>query len=159
MTLTLVLNADAICSLDLTPGHAIARQVLAEPKACAQQLQCAIDFPRELGDPRELSEIEEIRLWFVRWDAAYPWMPYFLDWRGGELTRYAAMVVPHQFSQREGLLFNPEALEIFVMQKVFVLREWLKDKDFGSIADLKNMAQVLGYTIDTAFFDLLDRSE
>lgn len=157
MTITLVLKADAIQSLDLGPGRAIARQLLAEPQACAQQLQCAIDFPRTPDDPRELSEIEEIRLWFLRWDVAYPWLPYFLDWRAGELTRYAAMLVPHQFSQREGLLFNPEALEIFVMQKIFFLRDWLRDKDFGSVADIKHMAQILGYTIDNSFFDLLDR--
>lgn len=47
-------------------------------------------------DPRELSEMPDIRLWFVRLDVAYPWLPVVLDWRGGELGRYAAMLVPHQ---------------------------------------------------------------
>ncbi|MEM6445696.1 MAG: CRR6 family NdhI maturation factor [Cyanobacteria bacterium P01_D01_bin.123] len=158
MTITLVLKADAIQSLDLSPGHAIVRQLLVEPQACAQQLQWVIDFPLAPDDPRELSEIEEIRLWFLRWDVAYPWLPYFLDWRAGELTRYAAMLVPHQFSQREGLLFNPEALEIFVMQKTFVLLDWLRDKPFGNTAEIGSMAQVLGYTIDREFFELANRT-
>lgn len=48
------------------------------------------------NDPRELSEFPEIRLWFVRLDAVYPWLPLVLDWRAGELARYAAMLVPHQ---------------------------------------------------------------
>lgn len=47
-------------------------------------------------DPRELSEFPDIRLWFVRLDATYPWLPVLLDWRAGELARYAAMLVPHQ---------------------------------------------------------------
>lgn len=47
-------------------------------------------------DPRELSELPDIRLWFVRLDAAYPWLPIVVDWRAGELVRYAAMLVPHQ---------------------------------------------------------------
>lgn len=32
----------------------------------------------------------------MRLDAAYPWLPVLLDWRAGELARYAAMLVPHQ---------------------------------------------------------------
>lgn len=47
-------------------------------------------------DPRELSELPDVRLWFVRLDTAYPWLPAVLDWRAGELGRYAAMLVPHQ---------------------------------------------------------------
>lgn len=56
-----------------------------------------INFVREdENDPREYSEFPEIRLWFVRLDAVYPWLPLVLDWRAGELARYAAMLVPHQ---------------------------------------------------------------
>lgn len=56
-----------------------------------------INYEREdEHDLRELSEIPEIRLWFVRLDACYPWLPVVLDWRAGELARYAAMLVPHQ---------------------------------------------------------------
>ncbi len=116
MSVTLVLTADAIAKLDLSAGHDIVSVLLQNPKDFAQQLQFVIDYPREEGDPREFSEIDEIRLWFLRLDVIYPWLPYFLDWRSGELARYAAMLVPHQFSQREGIQYNPEALEIFVMQ-------------------------------------------
>jgi hypothetical protein len=56
-------------------------------------LEYEIDDPL---DPRELSELPDIRLWFVRLDAAYPWLPIVVDWRAGELSRYAAMLVPHQ---------------------------------------------------------------
>lgn len=47
-------------------------------------------------DQREVSEFPEIRLWYVRLDATYPWLPLLLDWRAGELARYTAMLVPHQ---------------------------------------------------------------
>ena len=50
----------------------------------------------DLVDPRELSELSDVRLWFVRLDSAYPWLPAVLDWRGGELARYSAMLIPHQ---------------------------------------------------------------
>ena len=33
------------------------------------------------------------------------------------MGRYAAMLVPHQFSPTEGIRYNPEALEIFVSRK------------------------------------------
>jgi hypothetical protein len=50
-------------------------------------------------DTRELSEFPDIRLWFVRLDASYPWFPVVLDWRAGELARYAAMLAPHQVTR------------------------------------------------------------
>lgn len=155
MPLTLVLNAEQINRLDISPGIAIATQVLADPKAYAQQVQCVIDYPRALDDPRELSEIPEIRLWFLRWDAVYPWLPYVLDWRSGELARYAAMLVPHQFSQREGIQFNPEALEIFVMQKTFILWAWLNQQGLDGSHEARAMAQVLGYELSADLFELL----
>ena len=71
---------------------------------------------REPEDPRELSEIPEVRLWFIRLDARYPWLPFLLDWKAGELALYTAMLVPHQFSVKEGIQYNLEALEIFLMQ-------------------------------------------
>jgi hypothetical protein len=55
-----------------------------------------LNWTKELGDPREKCEIPDIRLWFLRLDAEYPWLPVALDWRAGELARYAAMLVPHQ---------------------------------------------------------------
>lgn len=64
-----------------------------------------INYTREdPRDPRELSELPDIRLWFVRLDAVYPWLPVLLDWRAGELARYAAMLVPHQVIQKSTCL-------------------------------------------------------
>lgn len=70
----------------------------AEPKEYLEHtIGFSINYTREdPGDPRELSEFPDIRLWFVRLDATYPWLPVLLDWRAGELARYAAMLVPHQ---------------------------------------------------------------
>ncbi|CAM8923437.1 unnamed protein product [Rhodiola kirilowii] len=118
-----------------------------------------INFERESDhDSRELSEYPEIRLWFVRLDATYPWLPVTLDWRGGELARYAAMLVPHQMSMRMGVVFNPEALELFVMNKVFVVYSYLKQNKVPK-PRLKtaHMAKMLGFGIGDELFDLIDQ--
>ena len=62
-------------------------------------------------DPRELSELPDIRLWFVRLDAAYPWLPIVVDWRAGELSRYAAMLVPHQVGFVSSTVFGNDVLQ------------------------------------------------
>lgn len=159
MTLTLTLNATAIEALDLTPGHELVKLLYQDPSSAAQQVQCHIDYPQAVDDPRELPEIPEVRLWFVRFDATYPWMPYFLNWRSGELTRYAAMLVPHRFNPREGIEFNPEALELFLYSKVFVLMQWMKAQGVGSVTDLKNMALVFGFEINDEFLTLWQRED
>ena len=92
-----------------------------------------------------------MRLWFVRLDAVYPWVPFLLDWKAGEFARYAAMLVPHQFNRSEGIQYNPEALEIFMMNKIFVLSDWLKFQGIPSNFRLKSMAQLLGYDLDDDF--------
>jgi hypothetical protein len=68
-----------------------------------------INYEREDEyDMRELSEFPDIRLWFVRLDAAYPWFPVVLDWRAGELARYTAMLVPHQvISEKKSGFMHP----------------------------------------------------
>ena len=65
------------------------------------------------------------------------------------------MLVPHQFSRTEGIQYNPEALEIFVMHKVFVLSNWLQQIGVANKSRVKSMAQTLGYEIDDSFFDLV----
>ncbi|MDJ0692054.1 MAG: CRR6 family NdhI maturation factor [Xenococcaceae cyanobacterium MO_188.B32] len=157
MNLKIAINTDSINNLDLTTALTVIEQ-LPKDKAIAeyeQKLKFVIDYAREEPDPRELSEIPEIRLWFVRLDAAYPWLPFLLDWKGGELALYAAMLVPHQFNRSEGIIFNPEALEIFVMQKIFVVADWLKQRDITSKSRLQSMAKIFGYDIDDSFFDLI----
>jgi hypothetical protein len=156
MTITIVLNADHINALDLSPAIVEIEPLLSDIRSYEQQLQFKIDYAVEPGDPRELSEIPEIRLWFIRLDALYPWLPFLLDWSSGELGRYAAMLVPHQFMPREGIEYNPEALEIFVMNKTFVVMNWLKLQGIETRSRLKAMTQTLGYEIDDAFFTVLE---
>lgn len=147
------LDDQQIQRLDLSPVQgAIATD---SPASLEQQVRFEISYPREPNDPRELSEIPEIRLWFVRLDAAYPWFVFLLDGQAGELYRYVAMLVPHQFSRTEGIQYNPEALEIFVMHKMFVLSDWLKQQQLPTSAKLKALAQTLGYELDNSFFALL----
>ncbi|MEA5506262.1 CRR6 family NdhI maturation factor [Halotia wernerae UHCC 0503] len=164
MTITIALNADSINNLDLSPALMVIDELLPEEAmsddkthsvyaSYEQQLRFDIDYPLEPGDPRELSEIPELRLWFVRLDAKYPWLPFLLDWKAGELARYTAMLVPHQFSSKEGIQYNPEALEIFLMHKIFILSDWLKQQNLPSLSRLKYMAQMFGYELDDALFE------
>jgi hypothetical protein len=88
-------------------------------------------------------------------DAKYPWLPFLLDWQSGEFVRYAAMLVPHQFSSKEGIVYNPEALEIFLMQKTFLLKDWLEQKNIPSKSRIQSMAKLLGYDLDDELFAML----
>jgi hypothetical protein len=149
------LNADQINTIDLSPAIQAIDPMLSEVSAHEQTVQFAIDYPLEAGDPRELPEVPEIRLWFIGLDALYPWLPFLLDWKAGEFVRYTAMLVPHQFHPKDGIQYNPEALEIYVMHKTFVLVNWLKQQGIEGNSRLKAMTQLLGYDIDDGFFDLL----
>ena len=153
----IVLNADCINNLDISPVEVEIEKLLVAGAIASQeqQLSFEFDYPREPDDPRELSEIPEIRLWFIRLDSVYPWLPFLLDWKAGELARYAAMLIPHQFHRTEGIQYNPEALEIFVMAKIFVLHDWLKKHSIEGISRLKSMAQMFGYDLDDDFFKLI----
>jgi hypothetical protein len=160
MTQTINLNADAILNLDLTPALPAIEAWLAGHRNLANvevNLRFAIDYPQAEDDPRELSEIPEVRLWFIRLDALYPWLPLALDWQQGELARYVAMLVPHQFNRTEGIIYNPEALEIWAMHAVFYLVSWLKIQKISDRHRLKFMTQMLGYELEDGLFQLLDR--
>ncbi|TAG88408.1 MAG: DUF1817 domain-containing protein [Oscillatoriales cyanobacterium] len=157
MTIMISINAQHINNLDLSPVQTVIDQWLAEGAIAQneQQLQFEIEYPREEFDPREISEIPEVRLWFIRLDAYYPWLPFLLDWKVGELARYSAMLVPHQFHRTEGIQYNPEALEMFLMHKIFVLTDWLSQQGIPSKSKLMAMSQMLGYDLDDAFFDVI----
>jgi hypothetical protein len=154
---TIALDANLINTLDLSPAQTVIALLLQQGKLITheQQLQFKIDYPQAPDDPRELPEIPEVRLWFIRLDALYPWLPFLLDWKAGELTRYTAMLVPHQFHPKDGIQYNPEALEIFVMNKIFVLSDWMQQQGIEGTSRLKAMTQMFGYEIDDAFFELL----
>ena len=161
MAIKITLGAEYINNLQISPVQKVVEeQLLAGAIASLeQQLSFEIDYPRSPEDPRELPEIPEVRLWFIRLDSVYPWLPFLLDWRSGELARYAAMLVPHEFHRTEGIKYNPEALEIFVMAKIFLLRDWLDQQGLEGLSRLKSMAQMFGYELEDAFFELIgDRS-
>jgi len=150
MAIIIKLNSEQVNRLDLSPVQTVIDSL---SKNNEQQISFEIDYPRDPEDPREISEVPEIRLWFIRLDAQYPWLPLFLDWKSGELARYVAMLVPHQFHRTEGIQYNPEALEIFLMQKIFILDHWFTQNNLPSKSRLMAMAQMLGYDLDDTFFE------
>ncbi|MEB3827253.1 CRR6 family NdhI maturation factor [Phormidium sp. CCY1219] len=154
---TIALNAQSVRHLDFSAAQSaietlLQNGALSDPQQC---LRFDLDYPRDPTDPRELSEIPEVRLWFIGLDARYPWLPILLDWKQGELARYTAMLVPHQFHRVEGIQYNPEALEIFLMHKIFTIAPWLQQQGLSPKSKLLSMAQMLGYDLDEAFFDLV----
>ena len=157
MNTKITLNKTAIDRLDMSILATEMEKLLTQggDKKKEQQLQFAIDYQQAADEPRELSEVPEIRLWFVRADALYPWLPLILDWKSGELVRYTAMLVPHQFSRSEGIIFNPEALEIYVMHKIFVLAQWSKKYNLAIGSSLSYFSQLFGYEITADFLEQL----
>jgi hypothetical protein len=155
MAIIIKLNSEQVNRLDLSPVQTVIDPIPENTDITAyeQQISFEIDYSRDPQDPREISEVPEIRLWFIRLDAQYPWLPFFLDWKSGELARYVAMLVPHQFHRTEGIQYNPEALEIFLMQKIFILDHWLVQHNIPSKSRLMAMAQMLGYDLDDTFFE------
>ncbi|XP_045829447.1 protein CHLORORESPIRATORY REDUCTION 6, chloroplastic isoform X2 [Trifolium pratense] len=157
-----VIDNDTISRLDLSPFQAatgMKNPLSVKPHEFLERsIGFTINYTRpDPRDPRELSEYPDIRLWFVRLDATYPWLPVLLDWRAGELARYAAMLVPHQMNMKMGVVFNPEALELFVMNKVFIVYSWLKHHNIPK-PELKanNMARMLGFGIGGELYDLVE---
>lgn len=160
MATTISLSSELINSLNLSPLQTLIENLMQEQTLVKheQQLRFEISWSADDNDPRELSEIPEIRLWFIRADTLYPWLPFFLDWQAKELTRYVAMLVPHQFHPIDGIQFNPEALEIFLMHKIFTLTDWLHQQGLPSKSRLMSMSQLLGYELDPAFFDWVEEN-
>ena len=151
----LTVTAEQILTVNTLDAEAVIDRLMVDWREHEKQVKFEIVFPREATDPRELSEIAEIRLWFIRLDAKYPGLPLLLDWQSGELARYVAMLVPHQFHLKDGIQFNPEALEIFVMHKVFVVLNWLRSQDISGRSRVQGMTQMLGYELDDEFFKVL----
>jgi hypothetical protein len=146
-----------LLGLDITVADMQLQPLLAQGINIflAARVQFQIDFDRDIDDPRELSEIPEVRLWFIRLDSKYPWLPLVIDRQTGELARYVAMLVPHEFKTQTGIQYNPEALEIWVMNKVFLGADWLKQQGISDRTPVKFMAKSLGYELEQSLFDLL----
>ena len=92
-------SAAQIHALDLSPLAALAALPLDQLLPLAGQLELQLLWPTDPEDPRELSEIPEVRLWSLRADALCPWLPLLLERSNGQLTRHVAMLLPHSFSQ------------------------------------------------------------
>jgi hypothetical protein len=152
---TLSIPTNAFYQIDITEAAAQIGAIAPQWQQHEQSLTFDINFEQEEGDPRELSEIPEVRLWFVRLDARYPWLPLLLDWKGGELARYFAMLVPHQFHPKDGIIYNPEALELLVMHKAFVVTDWLQSQGLEGRSRVKAMTQLMGYELEDGFFDVI----
>jgi hypothetical protein len=153
------IDAAAVRALDLTPLAAWAAlepaALLARAADPAQQLQLGFDWPRADDDPRELSEIPELRLWALRADAIHPWLPLVIERSSGQLTRHVAMLLPHGFRESEGIRFAPESLELWLTHRLFLLDAWAGRAGLNCRAALGQMAAVLGLELDPAFWDAL----
>jgi hypothetical protein len=147
-----VVTAEQIQALDLSP---LARWAGLAPTELVQRagtLRLELHWPRPAEDPRELSEIPEVRLWALRADAVYPWLPLLLDRSSGELTRHGAMLLPHGFSRTEGIRFAPESLELWMTHRLFLLDEWARSHGLNCRQGLGQMAAVLGFELDPGFW-------
>lgn len=61
-------------------------------------------------------------------------------------------------NMRMGVVFNPEALELFIMNKVMVVYSWLKKHDVSKPRlKTSDMARMLGFGIGDELFDLIDQ--
>jgi hypothetical protein len=151
-------SAEQIRGLDLTPLASLCRLTPAELLRCSGTISMRLSWPRPADDPRELSEIAEVRLWSLYADASCPWLPLMLERSGGELTRHVAMLLPHAFSRNEGIRFAPESLELWMTHRLFLLDGWARSHRLNVRQGLGQMAAVLGYELDPSFWDPLPRS-
>jgi hypothetical protein len=146
----------AIAALDLAP---LAAWAALSPEQLLQHsgsLDLGFEWPRQPDDPRELSEIPEVRLWCLRADATMPWLPLLLERSSGQLTRHVAMLLPHGFSRGEGIRFAPEALELWITHRLFLLDVWSRSRGLQCRQGLMQMAAVLGLEVDPGFWQPLD---
>ena len=151
----LTISARQIRSLDLAPLQLWRDLPATALLERAGQLALRFDWPRPEGDPRELSELPELRLWSLRADALHPWLPLILDRSSGQLCRHVAMLLPHGFSRTEGIRFAPECLELWITHRLFLLDHWSQLHGLSCRGGLSQMAAVLGFELDPAFWQAL----
>ncbi len=156
---SLQVSAAAIRHLDLSPLAGWAALAPADLLSAVGSLEIHYHWPRADDDPRELSEIPEPRLWTLRADAQHPWLPLLIDRSSGQLTRHVAMLLPHGFSRSEGIRFAPEALELWLTHRLFLLDHWAAGHGLNCRKGLAQMAAVLGLEIDGSFWQQLDAGD
>ena len=150
-----LINAAAIRQLDLSPLASCMDRPLTELLDQGPVLELTFDWPREADDPRELAECPEPRLWALRADARFPWLPLLLERDHGSLIRHVAMVVPHDFSRTERLRFEPQALELWITHRLMQLDDLCRNHGRSMRGNLSQMAAALGYELDDSFWSLL----
>ena len=146
-----------IQDLDLAPMGPWMTLPLRELLPCAGTLTLQLAWPTTAEDPRELSEIPEVRLWCLRADAEFPWLPLLLDRASGTLARHVAMLLPHRFSRNEGLQFAPDSLELWISHRLFQLDGLSRPVGMDCRQGLGQMAAVLGYELDPRFWAFAPR--
>lgn len=145
-------TADQLLQLDLSPLQAWAALTPQALLQRAGELELQFSWPRAAEDLRELSEIPELRLWALRADATYPWLPLVLERASGQLTRHVAMLLPHGFSRNEGIRFAAESLELWMTHRLFLLDGWARSQGLNCRQGLGQMAAVLGFELDASFW-------
>ena len=155
-----IIDAEAIRTLNLQALSAWMDRPLQGLLDAGAVLELNYEWPRQADDPRELSECPEPRLWALRADARYPWMPLVLERTGGSLAQHVAMLVPHNFSPSEGIRFDPQALELWITHRLMLLNDLRSSSDLAGSqrGNLGLMAASLGFELDGGFWELLDRS-
>jgi hypothetical protein len=149
------ITADQIRRLDLSPLEPWFSQEPQQLLEAGPSLELQIHWPRADDDPRELSEIPEVRLWSLRADALCPWLPLVLERSSGQLTRHVAMQLPHSFSRSEGIRFAPESLELWMTHRLYLLDHWSHGHGLNCRGNLEQMAAVLGFELDGSFWTAL----
>ena len=147
-----VVSAEAILRLDLSALAPLLGCAPAHYLARSGSIELHLDWPRQADDPRELSEVPEVRLWSLRADAACPWLPLVLERSSGQLTRHVAMLLPHGFSRQEGIRFAPESLELWITHRLFQLDDQARSAGLNCRGGLAEMAAVLGFELDPGFW-------
>ncbi len=153
---TVVVSADHVRQLDLSVLKPWLELAPAELLERSGQLSLSFSWPQAAEDPREPSEIAELRLWSLRADAHYPWLTLLLERSSGQLCRHVAMQLPHSFSRSEGIRFAPASLELWITHRLFVLEAWGRSQGLTCRGQLTAMATVLGYDLDPHFWTALD---
>jgi hypothetical protein len=152
---SVTVSGEAIRHLDLAPLEPLLYCPPAEYLARSGSVELHLEWPRAADDPRELSEIPEVRLWSLRADAVCPWLPLMLERSGGQLTRHVAMLLPHGFSRQEGIRFAPESLELWITHRLFQLDDQARGAGLNCRGGLAQMAAVLGFELDPGFWNPL----
>jgi hypothetical protein len=151
-SVALSITTRQIRELDLSSLASLQAASVESLVAMAGQLELELIWPRADDDPRELSEVPEVRLWSLRADALNPWLPLVLERSRGTLTRHVAMLLPHGFSRSEGIRFAPESLDLWITHRLFWLDGWSAEAGVPCRQGLAQMTAVLGFELDPLFW-------